>query len=164
MVGHVLQAWNALPIMNTRFQGLRINQLSAEETVSTIQRVPGVIYCQDLHQWGVHDWSLILLPANSVNTAQVQASSWPQLDSCWYPALFPPHGMGEGILPMHTNITSLLVVDGAGCELVEMDDHKLIARGWPVAKLLEYQWEYPLLTKWWGSGSLSKDVSQTSTQ
>ncbi|KAJ4948265.1 hypothetical protein JOQ06_019801, partial [Pogonophryne albipinna] len=84
---------------------------------------------------------------NPVNTAQVQASSWPQLDSCWYPALFPPHGMGEGILPIHTNITSLLVVDGAGCELVEMDDHKLIARGWPVAKLLEYQWEDPLLTK-----------------
>ncbi|KAI9525001.1 hypothetical protein NQZ68_012511 [Dissostichus eleginoides] len=94
---------------------------------------------------GVHDWSLILLPANSVNTAQ--ASSWPQLDSCLYPALFPPQGMGEGILPIHTNIKALLVVDGAGCELVEMDDHKLIARGWPVAKLLEYQWEDPLLTK-----------------
>ncbi|KAK1905716.1 StAR-related lipid transfer protein 9 [Dissostichus eleginoides] len=56
-------------------------------------------------------------------------------------------GMGEGILPIHTNIKALLVVDGAGCELVEMDDHKLIARGWPVAKLLEYQWEDPLLTK-----------------
>lgn len=105
----------------------------------------------------------ILLPASDVNTAQIQASSWPQLDSSWSPAPLTPHNMGEGSLPILMDIIALLVADGAGCKLVEMDDHKLIARGWPVAQLLEFQWEDSLLTKWCITCSLSKDASQTST-
>lgn len=53
--------------------------------------------------------------------------------------------MGAGRLPILMDIIALLVVDGAGCRLVEMDDRKLIARGWPVAQLLEFQWEDSLL-------------------
>lgn len=49
----------------------------------------------------------ILLQANDVNTVQDQASSWPQLDSSWYPTACTPHDRGEGSLPILMNIIVL---------------------------------------------------------
>lgn len=49
----------------------------------------------------------ILLQASDASTVQVQASSWPQLDSSWYPAPLTPHDMGEGSLPILMDIIAL---------------------------------------------------------
>lgn len=49
----------------------------------------------------------IFLPANDVNTTRVQASSWPQRDSSWYPTPLTPHDTGEGNLPVLMNIITL---------------------------------------------------------
>lgn len=38
-------------------------------------------------------------------------------------------------------------VDGAGCNLVVMDYHRMIATGWPVAQLLKFHWDNSLLTE-----------------
>lgn len=37
------------------------------------------------------------------------------------------------------------VVDGAGCKLVGVDYHRMIATGWPVAQLPKFHWDDPLL-------------------
>lgn len=56
------------------------------------------------------------------------------------------------------------VVDGAGCSLVVMDHHRVIATGWPVAQLANLHWDGSLLTEGGIGCFLSRDVSQTSTQ
>lgn len=49
----------------------------------------------------------IFLSANDVNTARVQASSWPQRDSSWYPTPLTPHDTGKGNLPVLMDIITL---------------------------------------------------------
>lgn len=147
-------------------RGRWINQRSAKDIVHTEHCVPRAIIRSPPAQ---HETSMtgiggnILLPANDVNTVQVQASDWTQFGSSWYPAPLTHLWYGWGQPANSHGHNTALVVDGAGCRLVEMNNHKLIARGWPDAQLLEFQWEDSLLTNWCISWFLSKAVSQTST-
>lgn len=53
-----------------------------------------------------------------------------------------PHNTGGVGLP------ELMHLNGAGCKLQELYYKRLIARGWPVAQLLEFHWGDSLLSQW----------------
>lgn len=84
----------------------------------------------------------ILLPAPHQNRSDL---CWPQLDFSWYSIQLNPISYGRGQPASSHRLNSPLAVDGPGCMVVETDNHNLIARGLPVAQLLEFQWEDSLL-------------------